>query len=711
MNLFLLNPNGILFGPNASLLVGGSFLATTADSIRFPNSLEFSGVNPFNTALPTTVPTTLVFSQDNGSIEVRGPGHTLINPGGPPIIGTFTQPFGLAVGPGNSITFAGNGINLDGAILSNRSGGINLASIQSGELTIAGSNPSLETTSQTLFSDISLRTRSLVNASGDGNSQVRVFGNNISFFDGSVVVNQHAGTLPANSVDIQASNQFFVNGTDPIARITSGIFIEAVGGSSGGNINIDAPEIVITNGGAVQTYSYSNVPGGDINVNAERFLQILGSSPRTPSAFSTISTSTISPFSTEQSRAGDVNVRTPALEITDGGVLGSVNGGIGQGGNVFVKADDITISGVEPVIFSPATITTSAFRAGSTGDVLIEANNLSVLNGGRVDTSTLADGDAGTVTINAQRVEVDGRVPGVRNPSLISSSATIIGDEFNVAFPAPILDPTGDAGGVVLNADELIVSNGGRVSVQNEGTGDAGDLRVNADRTNLFDGGGLTAATESGDGGNIRIFSNFLFLDDGSISASAQNFGVGGNVNISSPLIVSIGNSSISANAEQASGGAIFITAQQILNSPETQFSASSDLGELGEGTIEIDTLNADLLAGTTSVLAPPEPPRIATVCNTTGQQSELSFAGTGGLPLSSNDYTDSRILFYSQGNINDKPLSVVDPITQEKKTLKRFVGWKLSPDGKKLSLVSDPNEAVQFKNQRTACLKERQSA
>ncbi|MGF1604354.1 MAG: hypothetical protein ACFCU8_20540, partial [Thermosynechococcaceae cyanobacterium] len=209
-------------------------------------------------------------------------------------------------------------------------------------------------------------------------------------------------------------------------------------------------------------------------------------------------------------------------------------------------------------------------------------------------------------------------------------------------------------------------------------------------------------------GGGIEISSNLLQISEGSsISVNSLGVGSGGNILVNSDLVILDSGSSIVANSVDARGGNITINTSGLINNRNAVVTASSAQGETLNGTVIFNTPNIDLQKGLTILDTAGEAPKITTVCNSTGQENTLTIAGSGGSPVAKEDYTDSRIKFYSKGVKKDEPLIYTDPTTGEKKELKRMVGWKLSEDGTKFSLVSDPEESVQYKAAKTACLRE----
>ena len=96
-NLFLLNPNGIIFGPNAQLDISGSFLASTADHFTFADGSQFSAITPQVTEL----------------LSVNVPLGVQWGPGG---ADPLTNNANLAVPTGQTLTLIGGEVTHTGSL-------------------------------------------------------------------------------------------------------------------------------------------------------------------------------------------------------------------------------------------------------------------------------------------------------------------------------------------------------------------------------------------------------------------------------------------------------------------------------------------------------------------------------------------------------------------------------------------------------------------
>lgn len=101
-NLFIINPAGIIFGKNASLDIGGSFFATTADSIIFSDGIEFSAIDSDN-------PPLLTINQPIGLVLGNNPG-AIVNQ-------SIADDVGLQVSEGNNLTLVGGDIEFNGGTI------------------------------------------------------------------------------------------------------------------------------------------------------------------------------------------------------------------------------------------------------------------------------------------------------------------------------------------------------------------------------------------------------------------------------------------------------------------------------------------------------------------------------------------------------------------------------------------------------------------
>lgn len=505
-NLFLLNPAGILFGPNAQLNVGGSFVASTANSILFADGVQFGATNPQAAPLLTvSVPIGLQMGSNPGSITVQGDGHRLAFPINPfassPDRGN--NPVGLSVNAGKTLALIGGEITLDGGVLNAPSGHIELGSASNGTVNLNTTSPSWSFDYGNLqqFGNIQLLHQSLADASGSPAGSIHFQGRNISLNDASAALLVNQGSGNAGDIRVNASETLELRGVGTAGFPQSLLRADNLGDGAGGNIIVSASKVLLQDGGSLHGFSFFGAgTGSNISVEVRDLLQLVGVSPISGFA-SSINTNT-----SGSGQGGDIHVVTSRLQILEGAVIGNSSSGTGLGGSTTINAyDSIEISGENPQNLADSVIVVGTFSQANAGQLTINTPKLWVRDGGGIVASTVNSGNGGDLAINAsESIEVSGVGSISRLPSRIGARAELLAPPIRQLFGLPDVI-TGNIGTLTINAPQLKITDGAIVGVDHQGIGNAGDLRIGADTISLDRGGSINASTLAGKGGNITL--------------------------------------------------------------------------------------------------------------------------------------------------------------------------------------------------------------
>ncbi|WP_062288022.1 filamentous hemagglutinin N-terminal domain-containing protein [Nostoc piscinale] len=633
-NLFLINPQGIIFGPNARLNIGGSFIASTASSVTFTDGIEFSATNPdTNPLLTINQPIGLQFGTNPGRIENQSRTTDSLN-----------QTIGLQVQANTTLALVGGDLTITGGVLTAPNGRIELGSVGSNSVvnltpTSIGyilnykdvndfQNINLrQATATTIGSlggsihlqgaNISLTDGSLVqvgifgNGIGEGltvnaSESVQLIGSNNRFFilnegtaisgdltitsprlllqDGAEVVSSTTGVRKSGNLNINASEVLQVTGSG--SRLFTQTESTAANAGDSGNLTIHTGNLLIQNRGQVSVNSLGAGDGGNLTVNATKSVELVGRDSR---------------LLTESQGLGDtgnLTITTPILRILDGGQISVSNLGAGKGGNLTVNATESTqlIGRSQDSQFASGLFAQTQ-GSGNAGNIIITTPVLRILDGAQVSAGTLSAGKGGNLTVNA------------------SASTQLIGRSQDGQFASGLFaqaerQATGSSGDLTINTPILQVFDGAQVSAGTLGAGKGGNLTVNATESTQLIGrsqdsqfaSGLFAQTQgSGNAGNIIITTPILrILDGAQVSAGTLGVGQGGNLTVNASASTQlIGRSQdgqfasgLFAQAErQATGSSGDLT----INTPILQVfdGAQVSTGTLGTGQGGNLTVNA----------------------------------------------------------------------------------------------------------------------
>ena len=523
-NFFLINPSGILFGPNAAVDVSGSFAASSANYLKLADGARFvASLGADDSSLSTAPVSSFGFLGNSpGAITV--------------------QQSKLSMGPQQTISLVGGDLAVNGGSLTSPGGQINLVSVKSaGEVPV---NPSFLSAAQLSSTfphpgNIQLQNSAQVDASAAGGGRIVIRGGSL-VVDNSRIQANTTGAATGEGIDVAVVNDLtLLDGGQINTLSTRGL-------GSGGNITLIAGSIRLDGGGLVDQ-SFNPLT----QISAATGDPILGGGG---------------------ANGGDITIQTGSLSLVNSAQISSASYGGGNAGRIDINATSVEL---DARFTTPTQInanTQRINRGGNAGDIVINTGTLDLLNGAAVLATTFGSGKAGSININAQQSL------GILGGSIITAGTFGSGKGGDVQVTA----------GTILIDGQNTFSGGpdlltGIQAVTTSTTSPApgGSIQVTAGSLDLQHMGSIfTTSYGRGTGGNIDVSAGNLSLDSGSsIRAAGQAAGTAGNITLNSQQAITLNDdSAVSTSAPHSSGGEIDVTAGSEVRLNHSQITGQAGL-------------------------------------------------------------------------------------------------------------------------------------
>ena len=263
---------------------------------------------------------------------------------------------------------------------------------------------------------------------------------------------------------------------------------------------------------------------------------------------------------------GSITLKTQKLTIVGGGQVAAATFGRGNGGTVTVTAFDSLVIDAIGAVKKVLLFTTGIFanaqgpRSGAGGEITMTAGNVKITDGGQIAADTFGIGPGGDVMVNAESLRIDGGGLDPFADIFVRSHSSALG------------------GSVAVQAHDVSVLAGARISAATQGMGSGGNVTVVADSL-LIDGQGIVdtglfaVGSSSGNGGVMTVEAgNVEITNAGQIGAYTTGSGKGGTINLTADSLLIDGqnqivpgrSAGITADAKLGNGGDITVTAGDV---------------------------------------------------------------------------------------------------------------------------------------------------